>query len=81
MGGTPEQGAIITDEQLPVHEVTLSDYWIGETEVTQELWTAVMGSNPSHGPIDPQCPVSWVSWNDIVNDFRPFVQKRLLGRK
>lgn len=35
--------------ELPVHEVTLSDYYIGETEVTQALWMAVMGSssNPS----------------------------------
>lgn len=30
----------------PVHKVTLSDYYIGETEVTQELWEAVMGYNP-----------------------------------
>jgi len=29
------------------HNVTLSDYYIGETEVTQELWQAVMGNNPS----------------------------------
>ena len=34
--------------EKPVHEVTLSDYYIGETEVTQELWKAVMGSNPSY---------------------------------
>ncbi|WP_433000651.1 SUMF1/EgtB/PvdO family nonheme iron enzyme [Treponema vincentii] len=29
------------------HTVSLSAYLIGETEVTQELWQAVMGSNPS----------------------------------
>ncbi|MBR5119348.1 MAG: SUMF1/EgtB/PvdO family nonheme iron enzyme [Muribaculaceae bacterium] len=32
----------------PPHEVTLSTYWMGETEVTQELWVAVMGINPSY---------------------------------
>lgn len=29
------------------HTVSLTAYWIGETEVTQELWQAVMGNNPS----------------------------------
>ena len=29
------------------HTVSLSAYFIGETEVTQELWQAVMGNNPS----------------------------------
>ena len=30
-----------------VHTVSLTAYRIGETEVTQELWQAVMGNNPS----------------------------------
>ena len=30
-----------------VHTVSISAYRIGETEVTQELWQAVMGNNPS----------------------------------
>ena len=47
-----------------VHQVTLSDYYIGETEVTQELWSAVMGSNPSYFTGNMQRPVEWVSWND-----------------
>ena len=46
MGATSEQTDYDRDEK-PVHSVTLSDYYIGETEVTQELWEAVMGSNPS----------------------------------
>ncbi len=50
--------------EKPVHSVTLSDYYIGETEVTQELWTAVMGSNPSWLSGNPQRPVEMVSWND-----------------
>ena len=32
----------------PAHRVTLSSYYIGETEVTQALWKAVTGSNPAH---------------------------------
>ena len=47
-GGTFQMGNDVGYEwEKPVHQVTLSDYYIGETEVTQELWNAVMGSNPS----------------------------------
>ena len=53
-----------SDEQS-VHSVTLSsDYYIGETEVTQELWAAVMGTNPSYFTSDSRLPVEKVSWND-----------------
>ncbi len=48
MGATREQANDATDEEKPAHKVTLSSYYIGETEVTQQLWLAVMGSNPSH---------------------------------
>ncbi|MCR5193852.1 MAG: formylglycine-generating enzyme family protein [Bacteroidales bacterium] len=47
MGATAEQGSDADDDEKPAHKVTLSTYYIGETEVTQELWQAVMGSNPS----------------------------------
>ena len=63
MGATPEQTGAYGDE-LPTHSVTLSDYYIGETEVTQELWSAVMGSNPSYFTGNMQRPVEMVSWND-----------------
>ena len=64
MGATSEQGSDAENNEYPVHSVTLSDYYIGETEVTQELWEAVMGSNPSQFSGYPQRPVEWVSWND-----------------
>ena len=47
MGATAEQGSDAWSDEKPTHEVTLSDFAIGQTEVTQELWVAVMGSNPS----------------------------------
>lgn len=47
------------------HEVALSDYMIGKTEVTQELWQAVMGSNPSHFRGD-SLPVEKVSWDECI---------------
>ncbi len=51
-------------DELPAHEVTLEPYSIGQTEVTQELWQAVMGNNPSGFTGDPQRPVEQVSWDD-----------------
>ena len=53
----------VDTSEFPIHFVTLSDYYIGETEVTQELWEAVMGSNPSHFKGDKN-PVEMVSYND-----------------
>ncbi len=58
-----EAGVANLDE-LPAHEVTLSPYSIGQTEVTQELWQAVMGTNPSSFTGDLQRPVEQVSWDD-----------------
>ena len=63
MGATPEQENPWNDEK-PVHRVTLTkDYYMGEGEVTQALWSAVMGSNPSKFKGDNR-PVEWVSWDD-----------------
>ena len=63
MGATTEQGSDADSDEKPVHRVTLSGYYIGKCEVTQELWEAVMGSNPSHFK-GAQNPVERVSWND-----------------
>lgn len=63
MGATSEQGSDAYDWEKPTHQVTLSDYYIGETEVTQALWKAVMGSNPSDFS-GTNLPVEWVSWDD-----------------
>ena len=63
-GGTFQMGKSADGNDVsPVHNVTLSDYYIGETEVTQELWQAVMGSNPSRFKGN-MLPVEQVSWND-----------------
>ena len=62
MGATPEQVNPESNEK-PAHQVTLSSYYIGETEVTQALWKAVMGNNPSYFRGD-NLPVENVSWKD-----------------
>ena len=63
MGATSEQGSDARGDEKPVHSVTLSGYYIGKTEVTQALWEAVMGSNPSYFEGD-DLPVEHVSWDD-----------------
>lgn len=42
MGATSEQGSDYYSDELPTHQVTLSDYYIGKYEVTQQLWEYVM---------------------------------------
>ena len=63
MGATSEMKNPNSNEK-PVHQVTLTnDYYMGKYEVTQALWQAVMGSNPSEYKGD-NLPVETVSWND-----------------
>jgi formylglycine-generating enzyme required for sulfatase activity len=72
MGATPEMNDGAFDDEFPVHKVTLTkDYYMGETQVTQALWQAVMGENPSEFKGDDQRPVECVSWNDC----QVFIQK------
>ncbi len=64
-GGTFTMGAVTGPaNQTPAHQVTLSSYSIGQTEVTQELWLAVMGTNPSRYTGNLQRPVESVTWDD-----------------
>lgn len=63
MGATEEQGEDATEYESPVHQVTLSSYWIAETEVTQELWQSLMTVNPSYY-VNPKFPVERISWED-----------------
>ena len=55
----------VSNDESPVHHVSVDDFYLGETEVSQKLWSTVMGNNPSRHT-DPQCnlPVENVSWND-----------------
>ncbi len=54
-------------EHSPAHRVTLTkDYWIGETEVTQDLWKAVVGAPQSIEPGYPMTNVSWESCQSFI---------------
>lgn len=68
-GGTFFMGTdnmLFSKDEKPKHQVTVSTYYIGQTEVTEALWKAVMLTNPSvwaYKGID-QLPVDNVSWDD-----------------
>ncbi|MDE0100351.1 MAG: formylglycine-generating enzyme family protein [Truepera sp.] len=64
MGCTSLQESCAADEK-PVHSVRIGSFLIGKYEVTQELWEAVMGENPSAFADCPRCPVETVSWDDV----------------
>lgn len=50
--------------ERPAHQVTVPSFYIAETEVTQALWTAVMGNNPSFNNSNNQLPVEQVTWGE-----------------
>lgn len=68
---------LTNDWERPAHEVSVPAFWIGQTEVTQELWEAVMGKNPSYCK-GANRPVDNVSWNDC----QKFIKKlnKLTGK-
>lgn len=65
-GGSFQMGsdAIEADiDEQPIHTVTVKDFYLSKYEVTQGLWKAVMGHNPSyHKGLNR--PVENVSWDD-----------------
>lgn len=75
-GGCFEMGDFIGDgdeDERPLHEVCLDDYYLSETEVTQELFEIVMGYSPIQKynmlmETDPQAPAVYVSFS-VVQDF------------
>ncbi len=70
--GTFQMGSETPGHEKPVHHVTISQpYWLGDCEVTQGLWLAVMGKNTKIFTEDANHPVDLVSWDDCQN----FVQK------
>ena len=63
-GGTYKMGGTVNDNEKPIHDETIATFQIGKTEVTQELWQAVMGANPSNFKGEANLPVEKVSWTD-----------------
>jgi len=65
-GGTFQMGSISGQyDEKPVHSVTVNSFYMSKYEVTQGLYQAVMGTNPSYYKGD-ELPVERVSWYDAV---------------
>lgn len=59
----------------PAHRVCLDDFYLAKTEVTQNQWVEIMGSNPSFFQEGESLPVENISWNNAVT----FLQKMSAG--
>ncbi|MEM9449108.1 MAG: SUMF1/EgtB/PvdO family nonheme iron enzyme [Cyanobacteria bacterium P01_E01_bin.6] len=62
MGSPKGEG---TEDEQPQHQVTVPSFYMGKVVVTQAVYEAVIGSNPSHFKGDNR-PVETVSWNDAI---------------
>lgn len=83
MGATPEQGLFFDDDEKPVHQVILSDYYIGQYEVTQELWQTIMGTNPSEYKNGNSYPVEKVNWEEcqhFISELNSMLSGQLEGK-
>lgn len=88
MGATSEQVDDAADDEKPAHKVTLSTYYIGQTEVTQALWKAVMEKSVTQnanengwgtygvGSNYPMYGVSWVECQEFIRKLNQLTGKR-----
>ncbi len=64
-----------SQDNVPAHEVSLSPYYLGKYEVTEEEWQLIVGNNPSDKSngimVSNTCPVDNVSWDEC----QQFVEK------
>ena len=93
MGATSEQGSDAFDEEKPTHSVTLSSYYMGETEVTLALWQAVMGKSVTQianengwntygvGDNYPMYGVSWGDCQTFINKLNQLLAGQLGGKR
>jgi formylglycine-generating enzyme required for sulfatase activity len=65
MGCTAEQTDFCEPAEKPSHRVKVSNFYMGESEITQAQWIAIMGDNPSKFSECKDCPVENVSLDDV----------------
>ena len=95
MGATYEQGKDAENNEKPTHSVTLSDYYIGQTEVTQALWRAVMGTTVQQqrdkantswsifgeGDNYPMYYINWKECQTFVQKLNSLLSSQLGGKR
>jgi formylglycine-generating enzyme required for sulfatase activity/tRNA A-37 threonylcarbamoyl transferase component Bud32 len=66
MMGSPKSEKNRQDRESPQHEVTVAEFYLGQTLVTQAQYQAIMGNNPSEFKGNDKLPVENVTWLDAV---------------
>jgi len=80
--GSPDSEDGRTAYEGPQTRVTLTQgFWMGIYEVTQQEYTDLIGTNPSHFTASPDLPVEFLSWTDATNYCHTLTQReRASGR-
>jgi eukaryotic-like serine/threonine-protein kinase len=86
--GSPESEKGRNDNENPQHQVNISEFYLGQTQVTQSQWVAIMGNNrslwqaivgnkpnPSYFKGNDQLPVETVCWLDTIDFCQKLSQK------
>ncbi|WP_310489229.1 bifunctional serine/threonine-protein kinase/formylglycine-generating enzyme family protein, partial [Chamaesiphon sp. VAR_69_metabat_338] len=73
--GSPEDEKDRQNDESPQHQVSVSEFYLGQTLVTQAQWLAIMGNNPAYSQGNDRLPVEQVSWLDAMDFCRKLSQK------
>ncbi len=63
------------DDERPVHEVCVDDFYIGKYEVTQSQWHKIAGYNPAYFKGCDNCPVETIDWDEVQEFINKLNQK------
>ena len=65
-------------DETPIHNVSIESFYMGEIEVTQALWEAVMGTNPSYykGNLNPVDNVNWYDCHNFIKKLNHLTGKK-----
>jgi formylglycine-generating enzyme required for sulfatase activity len=79
MMGSPESESERLEAESPQHQVSISEFYMGQTLVTKAQWQVIMSNNPSNFTENDQLPVDSVSWRDSMDFCQNLSQK--MGKK